>query len=43
MLYIGSLSVSDTQFQITLIILNVLVYVFVYIKLYKKNIKNISL
>ena len=42
-LYIGSLSVRDTQFQITLIILNVLVYVFVYIKLYKKNIKNISL
>ena len=42
-LYIGSLSVRDTQFQITLIVLNVLVYVFVYIKLYKKNIKNISL
>ena len=42
-LYIGSLSVRDTQFQITLIILNVLVYVFIYIKLYKKSIKNISL
>ena len=42
-LYIGSLSVRDTQFQITLIVLNVLVYVFVYIKLYKKSIKNISL
>ena len=41
-LYIGSLSVRDTQFQITLIILNVLVYLFVYIKLYK-SIKNISL
>ena len=38
-LYIGSLSVRDTQFQIILIILNVLVYVFVYIKLYKKKYK----
>ena len=42
-LYIGSLSVRDTQFQIILIILNVLVYVFVYIKLYKKSIKKIIL
>jgi len=42
-LYIGSLSVRDTQFQIILIILNVLVYVFVYIKLYKKSIKKNSL
>jgi len=35
-LYIGSLSVRDTQYQITLIILNIFLYIILYIKLYKK-------
>ena len=36
-LYIGSLNINNTQFQVTLILVNVLVYIFVYLKLFNKK------
>ena len=37
LLYIGSLNINNTQFQVTLILVNVLVYIFVYLKLFNKK------